>query len=380
MIKKILFLIFIVVFVSLILLYVFKPQITGFFIKTSGDYSQEMNLILNSRSNQVYNWNISDYPDSDCHLGYVKVSGSIVSNNSVDIKIFIYNDEDEKFLILSKSIPEKNQNSLITDDFALVNMSENETLSIDMNGADENINETFEENDITRIATEGDVSNFTESTNITINGTTDIEQTTGEEFRITFNDECAETCNLTSKNFTRNSYNLGFELTPNTTLTLDIIKYSLECLIEEKEEDVDEILSNIIKNETIGTYQNITKENTTICNNDCFYIKDLTGTTKAIFDKFGNLELKGVFYTNLGKPDGNDFIFINSDGDTVGWIDDVTGNLRIVGSKIENTQSYCTPPKNSFVVKDNDGNCVTYIDSFGNLWLRGVLIENSNIN
>ncbi|MEM5776841.1 MAG: hypothetical protein QXJ06_00135 [Candidatus Aenigmatarchaeota archaeon] len=129
---------------------------------------------------------------------------------------------------------------------------------------------------------------------------------------------------------------------------------------------------------TITRYANFSG-NITNCDNGCLYIKKASNTI-AVFDKFGNVDIKGSFYNTLSTPDGNDLIFKTISGTLLAWIDDLTGNFRISGSKTENQGSYCSAPSNSFVIKDNSGNCVSYIDSSGNLWLKGVLIENSNIS
>ncbi|PIN88771.1 hypothetical protein COU61_03550 [Candidatus Pacearchaeota archaeon CG10_big_fil_rev_8_21_14_0_10_35_13] len=65
---------------------------------------------------------------------------------------------------------------------------------------------------------------------------------------------------------------------------------------------------------------------------------------------------------------------------TKAWIDDNTGNMRIAGTKTENTGTYCTSvPTGSFEIKDASGNCVLYIDKSGNLWLRGTLVQGASL-
>jgi hypothetical protein len=115
------------------------------------------------------------------------------------------------------------------------------------------------------------------------------------------------------------------------------------------------------------------------CSGGCLYITDSGKTNIAAFDKQGNLAIKGGFAREISAPDENDFIIQDSNKTVVAWIDDATGNLRILGSKTEQTQTSCEAPENSFVIKDSEGSCVSYIDLAGNLWLRGFLMQNASI-
>ncbi len=119
---------------------------------------------------------------------------------------------------------------------------------------------------------------------------------------------------------------------------------------------------------------------TTCATYGCIYIEDSTTNTRAIFDGGGFLDIEGtITQSSVGTPNGTDFIIENSGPSTVAWIDDVNGNMRIAGTVTDDTKSYCTPPANSFVVRDSSGNCVSYIDSSGNVWLRGRLCYSSPI-
>jgi len=123
-------------------------------------------------------------------------------------------------------------------------------------------------------------------------------------------------------------------------------------------------------NETNETNESNLTNATLDCSEGCLYITDNSRTNSAIFDKQGNLAIKGDFAQEILAPDKNDFIIQDSNGTVVAWIDDATGNLRILGSKTEQTQEFCEAPENSFVIRDSEGNCVSYIDKAGNLWLR----------
>jgi len=124
-----------------------------------------------------------------------------------------------------------------------------------------------------------------------------------------------------------------------------------------------------------------TSNTTTTCGAyGCLYIQDSTTNTRAIFDGGGFIDIEGgLNESNVGTPNGNDFIIQNSGSSTVLWIDDATGALRTAGTVSDDQQSYCTPPANSFVIRDISGNCVAYVNSTGDIWARGRLCYNAGI-
>ena len=122
--------------------------------------------------------------------------------------------------------------------------------------------------------------------------------------------------------------------------------------------------------------------NVTVCTGSagCIYVKNASRSNKAILDTFGNLDVFGSFIENsVGSPDGSDMLFKNSSGTVKAWIDDATGNFRLAGNVTSQAGTACSPPANSFIVKNASGSCVTYIDSSGNLWARGSINSNSTI-
>jgi hypothetical protein len=137
-------------------------------------------------------------------------------------------------------------------------------------------------------------------------------------------------------------------------------------------------LINTVMNATL----NVASFNVTICNATlgCIFIRNNSGSNVAVFDKSGNLDVRGsLSMGSAGTPDGSDFVIKNSAGTVVAWIDGNTGNLRIAGGLMSDLGYSCTAPSNSFIVKDNSGNCVSYIDSSGNVWLKGLFNEYSQI-
>ena len=105
----------------------------------------------------------------------------------------------------------------------------------------------------------------------------------------------------------------------------------------------------------------------------CLYIENVTGDRLAVFDNGGNIDLAGALSeSSPSSPDSASFI-VSVSGTPVAWIDGDTGNMEIVGSSSQDQGSYCTPPTEAFVVTDAAGNCVTYIDTTGNLWMRASL-------
>lgn len=97
-----------------------------------------------------------------------------------------------------------------------------------------------------------------------------------------------------------------------------------------------------------------------------FSIRDQSGSEVASFDDQGNLYLNGGLTTNTTPQ---------STGGAHFWIQGVaiismsTGDMTISGSLYEN-QTNMTGA-NNFVVKDNSSNPVAYIDTSGNLFLKG---------
>ncbi len=112
------------------------------------------------------------------------------------------------------------------------------------------------------------------------------------------------------------------------------------------------------------------------CEEGCLFIRNSEGKNKAVFDSFGNLALSGKLMQNNSElTPGNDFIIKNSSGGIKAWIDDASGDMRIAGSLIQNTKVSCIAPKDSFIIENKNKSCVVYIDSQGNLWLKGGLNE-----
>ena len=54
--------------------------------------------------------------------------------------------------------------------------------------------------------------------------------------------------------------------------------------------------------------------------------------------------------------------------------------MYIKGNITQSVGTYCKAPTGSFIVVDRNKNCVAYIDSEGNLWLRGKLNENTEFS
>ena len=109
------------------------------------------------------------------------------------------------------------------------------------------------------------------------------------------------------------------------------------------------------------------------CTGGCFFVRNSSNVNVSIFDKFGNMDLRGsVTQSSVGTPNGRDFVIKNlTSGNVVAWIDDATGNLRLAGTLTQNTGTVCTPPTRSFVIKNSSGSCMSYIDLNGNAVFKG---------
>lgn len=144
-------------------------------------------------------------------------------------------------------------------------------------------------------------------------------------------------------------------------------------------EMVEWIVPSLSKQTFILTIVNETGINASItnCSQGCLYVKSKE-TILAIFDSFGNLDLRGklfVFSNETAKE--KDLIFKNVNKTVVAFISNPSGNMYIKGNITQSVGAYCKAPTGSFIVVDRNRNCVAYIDSKGNLWLKGKLNENA---
>jgi len=248
---------------------------------------------------------------------------------------------------------------------------------------------------------------------------------------IEFEDICIDTCLFDSN---ASSYNLIVEL-DNTTLRIDEIKYLVEekvtnndpiliknieniSLIENKnytldlsdyfdDEDGDGLVYsyNEMDNITINIENNFAymkpdggftgSRFTFITASDSFgqvvsnvfkievisgkvseerfEIRDSEDNKLAVFDSFGNLEIKGNLTQDI-LADENDFIIKNIDDSLNLVVTNPEGNLQIRGSLNKN-EGVLNPGPDSFVIKNKNGEVVAYVNSTGSLFLSGALAE-----
>ena len=248
---------------------------------------------------------------------------------------------------------------------------------------------------------------------------------------IEFEDICIDTCLFDSN---ASSYNLIVEL-DNTTLRIDEIKYLVEekvtnkdpiliknieniSLIENKnytldlsdyfdDEDGDGLVYsyNEMDNITINIENNFAymkpdggftgSRFTFITASDSFgqvvsnvfkievisgkvseerfEIRDSEDNKLAVFDSFGNLEIKGNLTQDI-LADENDFIIKDIDDSLNLVVTNPEGNLQIRGSLNKN-EGVLNPGPNSFVIKNKNGEVVAYVNSTGSLFLSGALAE-----
>jgi len=123
--------------------------------------------------------------------------------------------------------------------------------------------------------------------------------------------------------------------------------------------------------------------NYTLCNlnNFCIYIRNSSGSNKAIFDKYGNVDLVGRVFVRDTEVPGNksSLVFKNKSGSVVAWVSAITGDLHLSGNLIQQQGVSCNPSGNSFVIKNSSGSCVLYINSSGDMWAKGIVNENALI-
>lgn len=256
-----------------------------------------------------------------------------------------------------------------------------------------------------------------------------------------FFDECSETCTLNGLN--KSSYTLIFEIEDNAVLRIDKIKYGLVANARNNPPLLLQNLSTISiaknKNATIDLSKyfadtdgdtlaydyykdgNITiifenniativpGENaeglifTFITANDSEYaiasnvfminlseenaanvrffeVTNQQNESIAVFDSLGNLKIKG-FLKQTVEPiaDENDFGIANSSLGLNAVIKNPEGDMLIKGTLNEN-KSVLIPTPNSFIIEDGANEVVSYIDSTGSLFLKGILTENATNN
>ena len=96
------------------------------------------------------------------------------------------------------------------------------------------------------------------------------------------------------------------------------------------------------------------------------------------FDSDGNVILEGSLTEDtIPTPSDteDEFILKNSGGESVAIINLVTGDMVVKGYKYEGEPTWeePEPSSNDFIVKDDEGNVVSYIDDSGNFYLKGTL-------
>ena len=113
-----------------------------------------------------------------------------------------------------------------------------------------------------------------------------------------------------------------------------------------------------------------------------FVMKDALGNNVAVFDDTGNVILKGTLEQNSNyQRTANDEWIIRNNGNDVFILDKVNGSLYIDGTLFEN-QNNLNPKDGSkdFIIKNEFGNIVGFVNESGYLFLKGKLTQNGNPN
>jgi len=112
----------------------------------------------------------------------------------------------------------------------------------------------------------------------------------------------------------------------------------------------------------------------------CFTVENASNGYKMVIDGGGFLDNNNP--NPIIESDceiTNDIFRVETSGGTCLMTANCYARLRFTGTVSEDNKAYCTPPANSFIIQDSSGNCVAYIDSSGNLWLRGRAGYNASI-
>ena len=254
---------------------------------------------------------------------------------------------------------------------------------------------------------------------------------------VEFSDICEDTCAISGLN--KSSYTLIFEVEDDTILRIDKIKYSLLVDVQNNPPILLQNFSNININKnqnfTINLSQyfddpdndnliydyykmdNITmlfegdtstivpdkdfageritlinandSENNVVSNlfkiivseqnisEDKLIIQNLSGSTIAVFDSAGNVNIKGVLIEGIEPiSDEDDFIVQNSSNGLNLVITNPEGIMLLKGNLNQNLNSSLIPTLNSFIIENSSRKVVSYVNSTGSLFLTGALTQN----
>jgi hypothetical protein len=110
---------------------------------------------------------------------------------------------------------------------------------------------------------------------------------------------------------------------------------------------------------------------------EVFCVKDGSGTVVASFRDNGDLILKGTLVedTTPTATGSDEFRFQNSSGTDKAVIRMSDGNMYIAGSLYEEQNSLTPSGGDDFIIKDNNGSVVAYIDESGDLYLKGTVYQ-----
>ncbi|MHC4528920.1 MAG: hypothetical protein ACYS29_13675, partial [Planctomycetota bacterium] len=102
-----------------------------------------------------------------------------------------------------------------------------------------------------------------------------------------------------------------------------------------------------------------------------------SGDPVAWFDSYGNLVLKGMFdeSSSHAATANDEFRFQDPNASDVMIIDTTNGNMYIDGSLQASWQA--PSGANDELIVENSSAAVSYVNSSGNLYLKGLLYEES---
>jgi len=217
------------------------------------------------------------------------------------------------------------------------------------------------------------------------------------EERIEFSDVCLETCLLPSLN--DSSYVLRF-VVENGTLDIDNVRYSIEEEVNASENAP--ILIKDFENITIyGVYlinlsEYFVDEDGDELNYSTYKVDNISveinGSIARIIPDNGFTgkrymffrasdgyyeTVSNVFSVSVEEALMNKFVINNNSGDPVASVDG-EGNMFIKGVLVENN-TLLIPGANSFIIQNSSGDNVAYFSSIGDLYLLGEASDNSGL-
>ncbi|MBW2966578.1 hypothetical protein KY342_05730 [Candidatus Woesearchaeota archaeon] len=233
-------LIFFMLFVSI---YFLGPGLVGWFIAEPGLISYEQNISMTAIGDKIEEWDLEEYPEV-FDLRTVKLNGEYIGNGT--IKIYLEDDQGNRYLILDNSAIETEDLASVTGYTIAVDVSDEEVEELEEEFEEEVEEEPIDEEPIEEEIEQEEVGeeeiNITEEVeDIIEEALEEILENITEEILENITEEVEEEINVTEINISE-EVNVTEEILENIT-------EEVEEGIEVEEEEPEEILENVTEEE-----------------------------------------------------------------------------------------------------------------------------------